>query len=406
MNKEKLLEEVLPYLVTYVQNGLLNIAPLLRELPQIERVADLVKLYVLKQQYIIAFMRHYPALIRESAAATKKQQYTTNEVRGDVLWQETIRQQLAHSTQQFVVSETRKQTEAIEQQVVSYVASSLVQWYRDDVFIQRFHTRSWLHEVNEVMPSFMRAVRHLHAPKPAVTPRVIARMQQHRKRLYREAARIYTQLDALEQQRYDDDVLKQALREFFVVPEQEETLFELYWIVQILKQQRVKLYINEGKTRPLARWQLGDTTATLYHNKTGSSRVSFATHIDDIQGEHAFLKHTTALYTQYNEAAAALFHRPHSPYIWRGRPDFLVEYVCHDTLTHLVVGEVKYTSNVRYMQQGLHELLHYMHYVTTDDAPIISGVLCVNDYPPQKIGNIQIVSARAYTSIQLPKLEE
>lgn len=46
MNKEELLQEVLPYLVTYVQDGIVNIAPYVNEALHIERLSDLLKLAI------------------------------------------------------------------------------------------------------------------------------------------------------------------------------------------------------------------------------------------------------------------------------------------------------------------------------------------------------------------------
>lgn len=405
MKKEQLLDEILPYLVTYVQEGTLNIAPLLQEMPTIEGVEQLLKLYVLRQQRVIDFMHNYPIRIREKTAVTKQQEKITDEVRGPIMWHTTLQRRITHP-HQFVINETKKHTESIEQQVVSYVAATLVDWYSDDAFLQRFHTRHWFEDVKRVMPAFIRAVRDKRIRKPVLTKRTIERMQQHRKVLYREAAHIYIQLEALYMRQFEQATLQQALHEFFVAPEQEETLFELYWIVQIIKQQSVTLFINEGKTRPLARWQIGETTATLYHNKTGSSRVAFSTHIEALNGEQPFLNAIRAQHAHYNEAAAAFFNRPYSPYIWRGRPDFVIEYVRHNVLTHIVIGEVKYTSHRRYMQQGLQELITYMHYMSCADAPEVTGVLCVNDYPPFEYGNIQLVSTSAHTPIRLPKLED
>lgn len=406
MNRQQLLQEVLPYLVTYVQEGTLNITPYLYEELRIHRVEDLLKLAVLQQVHTQQFIEHFTRSRSVQQVATRRYEQR-HDVRGHVVWQSTVIKQLTESPSYFVTEQTYKTAEQPMQQVVQYVAYTLYEWCQHDAFIEQFQTRSWAAPVTQLLPAFYSAMKHKKVSHVHVQPRTLTRMQQHRSALYRLAATLYTQMRAIDAQHYSRDVLQHALQSFLIIPQHEETLFELYWAVQLLKQQtNVTFFIQDRYTRPLASWQQGDTTVTLYHNKTGSSRVAFQTKLEELHDTHPFMEATKNTAMQFNIAAEALFERKPSSFIWRGRPDLLLEYVKGDVLTHVVIGEVKRTANEAYMQQGLKQLLHYMYFMKTAHSPDVRGFLAVEDYSSSHIGNIQLVSLQDKTAIHLPQLEE
>lgn len=406
MNKEELLQEVLPYLVTYVQDGIVNIAPYVNEALHIEQLSDLLKLAIYKQHVTLQFMRAFTA----DAQSMRHRQTTTEthigEVRGAICWQPTIEKQITHSKQHVVVARSTDAQDA-ERQVVEAVAYTLRTSYERDTFLRTFHSRSWYAPFIEAMPAFLREAAYVKRPRMTASPRILSRMEQHRQPLYRHAAKLYRQLHAYEQRRYDATLLQQALTEFFIVPKHTDMLFELYWIVQMMKQQRdVTFHMNDGKTRPLASWQQQRTTVTIYHNKATTPHTQFQTAFHELNSAHPFVQATKRAAMQFNEAAHTLFQRKQTDFIWRGRPDFIVEYVKDGTLTHVVIGEVKYTASEAYIQSGLAQLLRYMHFMKTTSQPQVYGLLCVNDYAPMHYDNIQLLSANHDSTMQLPKLEE
>lgn len=407
MKREQLIEEVLPYLVTYLQEGTLNIAPLLAELPHVEQLKSLLTVYVLRQQKVIDFMQLLPQTLRQM---NTHMHYATSwhigEVRGEILWEPTIQAQITATKRHYVTSEAEKSWDTEANQLLKAVVEALLQMINHR-YIAQLRERTWLQQLYQYMHHLTEASEHIYfsrVQRQKLSTRTIAKLKQHRKKIYRLAAIIYEQLQALQHQQLQTEVLTVALREFFIVPQHSETLFELYWVVQILKQQQdATFFVNDGNTRPLASWQTATTTATLYHNRTGSSRLQFLTHIDELQGQQPFVEASRQQALQMNEVAAQFFKRPRTPYIWRGRPDFIIEYVDEQqALTAVVIGEVKYTNDPRYMQQGLAELLHYMHHVKLEGTPQLYGVLCVNEYDAQQHHNIQIVSTTSAARIRLP----
>lgn len=407
MNKEQLLQEVLPYLVTYVQDGIVNIAPYVHDTLHVERLADLLKLAIYKQRATREFIEAFTSAHYLHRQNTTKQATSVGEVRGNIAWQPTIHKQLTHSKQHFVMQQPNASQHRDEQDVLSFVVCTLRMWYEQDLFLQSFHTRSWHAPFVNAMPAFMQATMRLTMPQRPISSRAITRMQQHKQSLYRQAAYLYAQIEALMARRYSAHMLQQALTEFFIVPKHTDVLFELYWIVRLIRQQQnVTFYVNDGKTRPIASWQLGETIVTIYHNKAKTPHTQFYTTFHELHGAHPFVQATKAAAAQFSDAAQAMFGRKQTNVVWRGRPDFIVEYVKDDVLTHVVIGEVKYTSSKAYMKQGLAQLLRYMHFMKATSQPAIYGLLCVDDCAPMQYDNLQLLSANDRSTMQLPALEE
>ena len=406
MKREVLIEEVLPYLVTYLQDGRVQAAPLVERMPAIDSIDHVLQIAIWKQRETHQLLHALPDAMRELRTGSHERQTRSPHIRGAIHWQQTIVEQVTQSRQHYVSVEVTPTRDVPENNVLFYVIITLSQWLARDDLMQRFETRNWYAPLKEVLPQLQQAAAHVRTTmKKRVTRRQLQHVQQHRKMYYRLAAILYVQICAIEDEQYDAYVLRQALYEHLIVPTNEDVLFEWYWLVQILKrQEQLTMHMTTKHTRALASWHTGQHDVALYYNNTGSSHTQFQTLLHELDGEHPYVTATRQQARQYNEVAAAFFQRKPSQIIWRGRPDFIIEYSDRKTnkLAALVIGEVKYTVDEAYMKQGLQELLTYMHRVAIDADVPIYGILCVAAHDGASTDNVQIVSPLSAQPFSLP----
>lgn len=406
MKHEVLVDEVLPYLVTYLQDGRIQAAALVERMPAIDSIDHVLQIAIWKQRETHQLLHALPDAMRELRTGSDERQTRSPHIRGAIHWQQTIIEQVTQSRQHYVSVEVTHTQDVPENNVLFYVIITLAQWLARDNFMQHFETRNWYAPLKEALPQLQQAAVHLRTTlKKRVTQRQLQRVQQHRKMYYRLAATLYVQICAIEDEQYDAYVLRQALYEHLIVPTNEDVLFEWYWLVQILKrQQQLTMHMATKHTRALASWHTVQHDVALYYNNAGSSRTQFQTLLHELDGDHPYVTATRQQAIQYNEAASVFFQRKPSQIVWRGRPDFIIEYSDSETnkLVALVIGEVKYTVDEAYMKQGLQELLMYMHHVATDADVPIYGMLCVAAHDGASTGNVQIVSPLSSQPFSLP----
>ncbi|GAE94690.1 hypothetical protein JCM21714_3871 [Gracilibacillus boraciitolerans JCM 21714] len=189
---------------------------------------------------------------------------------------------------------------------------------------------------------------------------------------------------------YTEDDLKMLLRETFIAPENQDVLFELYWIVQIIKQQteNSQLYLMDGGQNKVAAWEDNSRIYHLYHDSSGSDSVIFHIPSREIAGNnHPYLQQKHQSLEATKDLTQDIFGRNVTSHLWRGRPDFLIEVYEKATnrLTELTIGEVKNTSRVEYAATGLEELVEYLYlvkdrkgnYLMNSDVTV-QGMLCLD----------------------------
>ena len=57
----------------------------------------------------------------------------------------------------------------------------------------------------------------------------------HRNPLYRQAAKLLLHYRELLKRKYNQEILKELLKETFIFPDKEAVLFELFWTIQLIK---------------------------------------------------------------------------------------------------------------------------------------------------------------------------
>jgi hypothetical protein len=226
-----------------------------------------------------------------------------------------------------------------------------------------------------------------------VSDRMIQKTLNHRNRLYRTAAKLLLSYRRLMNGDYSENDLKILFRETFIVPEKVDVLFELYWVVQMIKQntENSQLHLLDGTQNMVATWESSSHVFKIFHDSTGSAGIHFLVSSNEIaNSNNSYLIQKFRSFTFSRELAVSIFGKRKENYLWQGRPDIIVEVFQKKTneLVKLIIGEVKNTNKIEYAITGMEELLDYIHMVKNNkgeyllDSPtIVNGILCVGDVP-------------------------
>lgn len=414
MKYEWMIEEISTYLYGYLKDGTVHIDSFISKTDfSIDRLQGLLKLRFIKNERTIAFMKFLEdglASIKSSTNSNNRESYY--EVRGEILWQETLYSRYQTNPKdrfRFITRETERTFNTDENLVLKELLERLYTYCFEDKFLSAFQSRPWyekvIHSRQFVENALFQNVYVSRIERGHVSDRTITKVKSHRKRIYREAAHLLSFIRKIERGDFTQEELTDVLHEFLIIPTNEDVLFELYWIVQILKQQKnPTYYLMDGTTTQVASWAEEEFDVHLYHNSTGSGRVQFHIHSDELTGStNPFLIHETKSFYQYKEMAKTFFNLDKSLSYWRGRPDILIEKVHRQTnqLVEVVIGEIKNTQSISYASQGLRELIDYLHlaknsngYYLIDTAVQVKGLLCVGaiDLWGMERENIKVVS--------------
>lgn len=415
MKRSWMIEEVGSYLYGYLKDGTVQIDSILKQNVSVDRLQDLLKLRLMKQECTIAYMKSLEnglTSIKSSTKANTQESYF--EVRGEINWQETLQKRMQSNPKDrfhFTIQESERTFNTVENLVLKALLVKLDAYCFDDRFLTQFDSRSWYQDViatrNNVRVALHHNVYVSRIVEQTVTDRMIEKVKSHRKPIYREAAHLLANIRKMESGDYTQQQLLEVLHEFFIIPANEDVLFELYWIVQILKQQSNVVYsIMDGNGTKVASWADGEYDISLYHNSIGSGRIKFRIYRDELlNSSNSYLNQVVNAFDSYKALAKSIFHVEKSPIYWRGRPDILIEKVNRytDTLCSIVIGEIKNTESLEYALQGLKELTHYMAYAKNSNSEFLAntaidihGLLCLGEIPLNEsfIDNVQVVSLR------------
>lgn len=223
-------------------------------------------------------------------------------------------------------------------------------------------------------------LQRIDIDKAEITPRMIESVKRSRSRLYRDAAILLDQYRRLMRHQLTDEEARDVLNHTMIQPNEEETLFELYWIFRLLNSFSEVTYrvIRDDQNSVVASWTEDVWVYTLYHDATGD-QLSFREELPEAEiEEDGFLFRTSKILQKWRYLSDRYLDRGGSNSLWGGRPDIVLEKSRHDEdgdhqLSQTFVGEVKYTSNVDYAATGLRELLEYMAFVRHDGGTYVEA---------------------------------
>lgn len=196
-----------------------------------------------------------------------------------------------------------------------------------------------------------------------ITSNMINRVKKSRNKLYSEAAILLSKYQSLMNFELNKEEAKTILYNTFIIPEKKEVLFELYWIIKLLKQLRykykdIKYQLLEFDDNLIAKWELNGYTYKIYHDFI--SNFKFQENIPELikkfKDEDNFVGRELRVLEKLGKLTSNM-----SKIFWDRRPDIILEkYDENGKLKLLFLGEIRYTSHKDYALSGLKELLEFM----------------------------------------------
>ncbi|MHA1285367.1 MAG: hypothetical protein ACTSQP_22930 [Promethearchaeota archaeon] len=199
-----------------------------------------------------------------------------------------------------------------------------------------------------------------------ITNRMINKTLNSRLQIYRDAAKLLIRYRKLINYDLDETEAKELLKNTFIIPGRESVLFELYWIIKIIKCLNVeklenfKYELRYIKNNLVAKWSDGKFKYRIYHDSIGDLKLHEK--ITEIRGlikkigENNYLGRQIKIQEKLMELISGK-----SNTLWKGRPDIILEKINeNEEIIKILIGEVKNTSHKDYAIAGLRELLEYI----------------------------------------------
>lgn len=405
--KEEMLEEISGFLYTYLKAGRLGFNSFLNKTNMnINNIEQLLMVRFLLKEETRFFVQALPKLLQNFKTTTIfKDEINIGEIRGAINWQETLKIRLSQNYADpltFSTTESIRSYNTPENIVLKELLTILYKIVYENDYIRGFERADWFKEWSQLKRILKQALKKniylQRVPIRYVSDRIIMKTRAHRNPLYKHAAKLLETFRKLMRGQYTENELKQLLRETFIIPENENVLFELYWVVQLIKKntKNSKLYLLDGRRNLVASWSDGRYDYSIFHDSAGSDDIQFRILGTELAGSnHPYLGRIYESFQMYNEFTESFFNKLPRKAYHQGRPDFLIEIRKAEggELVRLIIGEVKNTNNINYASTGMRELLDYIYLVRdskgnylTQEIPV-EGILCIRDAPWNKFAN-------------------
>lgn len=237
-------------------------------------------------------------------------------------------------------------------------------------------------------------VKRVNLKDVKINDRMINQAMKSRIPLYREAAELLSRYHKLMNYDLDPAEAKSLLKNTFIQPKDPDKLFELYWIIKIIKQfEPVELKLLEEGENCVATWKHNGYSYEIFHDAIKGTGFNFNKEPKDpsppLEEDNYFNREYKAI-QKYKQLTNT------KDYSGTLRPDIiLIRKDSTEFIDLVLVGEVKNTPDRDYALKGLKELLTYISLLQDQDdgeyidknasvfSPIgrIKGCLFTDDIP-------------------------
>jgi len=381
-----LLNEIAPDLVAYLKGGTtVNLASFaakaLPELssPDLDRLLNIH--FVLTETGdgevgVVDFARDLPGrLQRIRTTVEPRTRRYDGEVHGRVQWNRTLLERssrIGAGDLLFVCDEIERNYETAENLVLKAVIGIITGIVQQDLAtVYQNGTPAWLGiwaPDSRLRQEFLNAsgrnvyLRRIKADADQITDAMIARALRSRLPLYRDAAALLARYRRLMRHELDQAEACRLLTTTFIRPDRAAVLFELYWVLRIVRAFRecgglVQFKPIEPGAPYVARWTIAGDVYTISHDSTGrfGFSESAAAARETLGSSDTYFGRTLRVHAEFQALTGG-----NSDHLWGGRPDLILEVTRADGCRSVLLGEVKYTRSRDYAAQGLRELLEYM----------------------------------------------
>ena len=386
VSAEDLLDEIAPDLVAYLKGGTtVNLASFAaKALPELSS-PDLDRLlrihFVLTETGdgevgVVDFARDLPGrLQRIRTTVEPRTRRYEGEVHGRVQWNRTLPERssrIGAGDLLFVCDEIERNYETAENLVLKVVIGIITGIVQQDLAgVFQTGTPAWLGTWapdSRLRQEFLTAsgrnvyLRRIEVDADRITDAMISRALRSRLPLYRDAAALLARYRRLMRHDLDTTEARRLLTTTFIRPDREAVLFELYWVLRIIRAfrchaEKIEFLPIETGARYVAQWKIAGDTYVISHDSTGSFGFSesAAAARETLRSPDTFFGRMLRVHAEYQTLTGGT-----SDHLWGGRPDLVLEVTRADGRRSILLGEVKYTRSRDYAAQGLRELLEYM----------------------------------------------
>ena len=351
---------------------------------------------------VIDFVSSLPERLRRIKTTVElKSIFLDGEVKGKIDWYKTVQMRYNRdpkSKTHFICNQTERNYDIPENLVLKRLLQIINGIIVEDLQYAIENKYDWIHEwiddkqLKEVLKSvYLRNIylKRINLEDVVTDERMINRAMKSRTPLYREAAELLSRYNKLMNYEIDSNEAKSLLKNTFIRPGKITTLFELYWVIEMIQQFKdVQLQLLDEGSTCVAKWTHNGYSYEIYHNS--SAGFNFETNINNppqslSEGDY-FVREFKSI-KKFEELAQ-------EKYFGNLRPDIIVIIKNPVGIIDLIfIGEVKYTINHDYALQGLKELLTYVSLIQEQSGHIdrdnavfsssgrIRGCLFVDDIP-------------------------
>lgn len=367
-------------------------------LDSIQDLETIFKIHFVLTKKVVNFLEKLPKRVRRIKTECEKTTITRKgEVRGKIDWKRTTTKQLTDKTI-FVCQNPSKNYDVPENLVLKKLLSVIYEVLENELTTAIEEDYDWLGNlqgeedlINSLKNIYERNVHvnRIKDPKEyQVSERDISKAQNSRKQLYRRAAKLFIQYRDFMRGDYDEEDLKELLKETLITPEKKPKLFELYSIFKLLKKWKEDYKLNkiDKDYDEIAIFEEEDVKKKVYHTETGE--VELYESIDELEdkdfdeGEQNSLKRMGKSFIEYAKVKKNLLDEE-TRSLYEGIPDIVVVSSEGNDIEELIIGEVKYSEKKGTFSTGLEELITYIYMVKDDDGYClgnkdIKGILIVD----------------------------
>ena len=387
---ERILDEIADDFNFFLLNGV-RFDSFAREIDpnlNINDIQKLLRIHFVLTEGVIEFVNQLSGRIRLIKTSTTKETCTQKDIiRGRIDWAKTLRTRYNTNPRDenlFVCSMAMENYDINE----NIILKKLLQIIHDIIFNDLKpaidNDYEWIGDWAEkkelkknISDIYLKNIyiKRIDSKKLRVTERMISSASKSRHALYREAADLLRRYNHLINYDLNTEETKELLRNTFIRPDKIEILFELYWVIKILKEYKDRAHIRfnliEGTPKTvIASWNSSEYTYRMYHNSTGGLQLN--ENLRDVEEPETdgYLSRELKAMKKLSQIGNEIFDVDSRDTLWGGRPDIIIEKQHSESkeIKQVFIGEVKYTDNKNYAMKGLRELLEYMALIKVKES--------------------------------------
>ncbi len=442
-SRKEIVNDVSKNIILYFMQGKKQIGNLLDSLEiegleeTISDFEDFLKISFFLKDDVIRFLDFLPSGIRRIKTENQHKSIDTKgEIKGNIDWQKTVVNQIKTSDDSYYSCNIpEKNYDILENLLLKKVLFELYTIMENNLKIPIEKKYQWVLDLNrnkknsdgklgdkllnnfeQVYNKNVHLTRIQHPNTYEITDKHIYAAQHSRSQLYRKAAEIYVEYNNLLNISTDEEWkedFKELMEQTLFLPLSDDILFEFYAFFKVFysikdnfnskdnSDSNFKHTFNrimEGSKELIsAEIEEKNRMFCFYHNQQG--RFDYEYKLDNLKKEnvndqeHEFLFRYKEVVVNHTKIYNELCKNKNDYVFYKLRPDITIE-ICdmiEKELKGVIIGEVKYTSNMKTISKGLKELLEYLQYAKYDGEYLtkkhqneeinLCGVLIVNKLP-------------------------